>query len=275
MLARTDLAVEAAAGGGLSAGIKKRRRSSFGVQVTEVAVLSPVAAKKLGKPQGRYITVETGHFGHAETGEDDEAEALAGELRALLPEEGVILVAGLGNRDITPDALGPRAAGEILATRHLLRLAEEETGGSFRPVAVIAPGVLGQTGFEAEELIRAAAAEARPCAVIAIDALAAREAARLGRTVQLSDTGICPGSGVANSRRELSRETLGVPVVAIGVPTVVDAAPLCSDEQPVPMMVTPREIDLVIKRAAHLLALSINRALQPSFDLEELKALMS
>ena len=275
MPVRTDLAVEAAVGSEMTPGIERRARRSFGVPVTEVEITCAEAARAVGKPCGRYITLETGPFGRAEAECDGEAEALAHELRALLPEHGSVLVAGLGNRDITPDALGPRAAGGVIATRHLLRLTERSVGGRFRPVAVVAPGVLGQTGFEAEELIRAAAAEASPVVVVAIDALAARETGRLGRTVQLSDTGICPGSGVANSRRELSRATLGVPVVAVGVPTVVDASPLSGGEGSPPLMVTPREIDLVIKRASSLVALALNRALQPDFTLEELRSLMS
>lgn len=196
--------------------------------------------------------------------------ALSEALSRLLPE-GAVLVAGLGNVSITPDALGPAAARQILATRHV----GEETAAalgirSFRPVSVLAPGVLGQTGMETCEILAALVRETKPAALIAIDALAAGDPERVGTTVQICDSGISPGSGVSNRRKELSRRTLGIPVIAIGVPTVVDYP---RENDPEPMMVTPREIDTVIENAARTIAMAVNCALQPELSLEDLMAL--
>ena len=155
---------------------------------------------------------------------------LRDELSALLPETGLVLVAGLGNRAITPDALGPQTAEQVLATRHIHGEIARITGlDGLRPVAVVSTGVLGCTGVETRELLTALAREFRPSAVIAVDALAARSLGRLGCTIQLSTGGISPGSGVNNARPQLSRETVGVPVIGIGVPTVVDAATIVND----------------------------------------------
>lgn len=180
------------------------------------------------------------------------AEELAEELGHFLPEEGCVFLAGLGNRAITPDALGPRVASKVLATRHLrTALSEEELSylPELRPVCVLAGGVLGQTGMESAELIEAVCKQIQPAAVVAVDALACAELSRLGKTIQMSDSGISPGSGVANRRAELSRRTLGVPVIALGIPTVVDLHTAVQGiyGKSVPkdrpnMMVTPRDI---------------------------------
>ena len=235
----------------------------------------------------RYVTVETPPFSDAADAEE-LAELLAGELRKLLPEEGPVLVAGLGNRFVTPDALGPRMADRVLATRHIGgELARLSGLDGLRPVAVLAPGVLGSTGVESGEAVAALTAALHPAAVIAVDALAARSLSRLGCTVQLTDAGISPGEGVGNRRPALSWESLGAPVIALGVPTVVDAAALAAglmggdppSEAVAPrgaaMIVTPREIDLLVDRAARVLAMAVNRALNHDLSQEDFARLVS
>lgn len=235
-----------------------------------------------------YITLEVPAISdHIDSG-DELLHQLRDELSALLPETGLVLVAGLGNRAITPDALGPQTAEQVLATRHIHGEIARITGlDDLRPVAVVSTGVLGCTGVETRELLTALAREFRPSAVIAVDALAARSLGRLGCTIQLSTGGISPGSGVNNARPQLSRETLGVPVIGIGVPTVVDAGTLAADllgraapkdkvsPRGASMVVTPREIDLLITRAARMVAMAINTALNPTLSVEEFSILAS
>ncbi len=267
---RTDLALEACDGQAPHlAGLQQKTTRKGGVTVTAIKIRSAEAAQKLGKPRGTYVTVEW------EQSADDEGthQAVLEGLSALLPKAGTVLVAGLGNENVTPDALGPKCAARVLATRHISADLAKSIGlCGLRSVSVLAPGVLGQTGIESMEILAATVEKIRPAAVIAIDALAARSTARLCRTVQICNTGLCPGSGVANARAEVSEATLGVPVVAVGVPTVVDAATLAADllGRPCPrgteMMVTPRDIDLQIDRAATLLGHAINCALQPHID---------
>lgn len=275
---RTDLALEAAADAALREGQDVRRscRRRGRLTVQRLEVLSDRAAKQLEKPRGQYVTVQLPALSDDERELTAHAVCVQAELTQLLPADGAVLVVGLGNRTVTPDTLGPTAADMILATRHIRGEFARAAGlEDLRPTAVLTPGVLGQTGTETGEIVRGVCREVQPAAVIAIDALAARSPERLGCTVQLCDTGIAPGSGVGNDRRPLNREELGIPVIGIGVPTVVDAATLVQAYQPgaaeapavssTPMMVTPREIDLVIARAARLVALAINGALQPAY----------
>lgn len=234
-----------------------------------------------GLPAGDYVTLSFAGF----TPEDTEGTlhcAIRRELCRLLKNSKTVLVAGLGNVHITPDALGPKTADGIIATRHISKNASLITGfDGLESVAVLAPGVLGQTGIEAAELIKAAANETRPDAVIVIDALAGRGVERLGRTLQITNAGICPGSGVGNSRKEISRRTLGVPVIAIGVPTVVDAATFAENEtgneynnaDGGKMMVTPRDIDSMIVTAARVISHAVNCALHPKVESDILLAL--
>ena len=261
---RTDLAVEAAVTQKITPGDVTQHQQNIGaVTRSTIRILTEQGASALGKPRGKYVTVSLPRLTDHE-GEIATAGTVVGQaLQEMLPPEGTVLVVGLGNRTVTPDALGPTVADGVLATRHI--------GGEFarsagltdlRPVAVIAPGVLGQTGAESSELVRGICREIHPAAVIVVDALAAATPERLGCTVQVCDTGIHPGSGVGNNRRPLNRQVLGVPVIGIGVPTVVDAA-LTPDAPP--MMVTPREIDLVIARAARLVTTAIHTALQPAY----------
>lgn len=276
MGARTDLAVEWVnfAGKPPQTGVITRQTREHGMALTLVE-LRGEAARAAGKPAGRYLTAETGPLDAAAPDWAEKVEALAGQLRAFLPPGArSFLVAGLGNARITPDALGPQTVRYILTTRHLGRRLTEQLGlGELSPVSAIAPGVLGQTGMETAEVLRALCDRLRPDVVLAVDALAAGSLSRLGRTIQLSDTGIAPGSGVLNRRRELNRETLGVPVLCAGVPTVMDLSGTDGLSDAEGMLVTPREIDTLIEHAAKTIAYAFNRAVQPSLSLEEIAAL--
>ena len=233
---RTDLACESRdvwlrTRGAALAGVSARQETRDGLGVETVEILDEGAAEELCKPMGRYVTISLDALVRRE--EDAFRRAcgvLAREIRtqlAMEPEESVLVV-GLGNPDITPDAVGPLAAECVLVTRHLKTRLPEEFA-AFRPVSVFRTGVLGTTGIESAALVRGVVSLVRPDRVIAVDALSAREAARLCRAVQVTDAGIVPGSGVGNARSALTEETLGVPVVAVGVPTVVDARTLCTD----------------------------------------------
>lgn len=281
---RTDLALERCEflGEKNIRGIDIERFNGNKATVTRIDVRTPEGAKAVDKPMGRYVTVEVTAFAKHAQFVDDSFQTLCGELKRMLPKEGSVLVAGLGNVRITPDALGPKCASMIFATRHITGELLKSTGlGSLRCVSAFSTGVMGETGAEASELIEGAVNMLRPDAVVTIDALAARSVLRLGNTVQMCNTGIVPGSGVGNSRREISERTLGVPVIAIGVPTVVDAATLVSDysgkddvaDDAKMMMVTPREVDLMIERAAKLTALAVNCALQPDISPEDMMML--
>lgn len=282
MNARTDLAIEKDSfiSGDRPKGIRRKIFETEKTKVTKISVLDKEAADVIGKPVGEYITVELDEFSYDTELLDDRMKSISTQLSSLLPKgDGTVLVAGIGNKDITPDALGPRCAEGIFSTRHITSELAEEIGLDFlNPVCSLATGVLGQTGIETGEIIKSVADAIKPKAVIVIDALAAAGLERLGRTVQITDTGITPGSGVGNKRAEISKNTLGVPVIAIGVPTVVDAVTLAramtgnktatENAEAQNMMVTPREIDVMIERAAKLIALCVNCALQPETDPE-------
>ena len=282
MNARTDLAIEKDSfiSGNRPKGIRRKIFETEKTKVTKISVLDKEAAEVIGKPVGEYITVELDEFSYDTELLDDRMKSISTQILSLLPKgDGTVLVAGIGNKDITPDALGPRCAEGIFSTRHITSELAEEIGLDFlNPVCSLATGVLGQTGIETGERIKSVADAIKPKAVIVIDALAAAGLERLGRTVQITDTGITPGSGVGNKRAEISKNTLGVPVIAIGVPTVVDAVTLAramtgnktatENAEAQNMMVTPREIDVMIERAAKLIALCVNCALQPETDPE-------
>ena len=211
-------------------GIRIERLESDDAKVTRIDVLNERGSKTVQKPIGRYVTVEVAPFAKHAQFIDTSLDCVTGEIRRMLPEEGSILVAGLGNSKITPDALGPKCASMIFATRHIKGELLKETGfGGLRSVSAFSTGVLGETGAEAGEMIKGVVSMVKPAAVITVDALAARDAGRLGTTIQMCDTGIVPGSGVGNARLEISENTIGVPVISIGVPTVVDAETLILD----------------------------------------------
>ncbi len=275
---RTDIAVEFMADKTRSDdSVAVHKYEVDGIEVTNVEILSENAAKEIGKPQGRYVTLET-NKGVNIFELPMLRELLIAEIRGLIGRiDGSVLVVGVGNKTVTPDALGPKAAEGVMATRHIPKSLAEKLGlKGLKSVSVICPGVLGQTGMEAKEIIEGAVERLHPDAIIIVDALAAREVARLGRTVQLSNTGIAPGSGVGNSRTELSEKTLGVKCVTVGVPTVVDASTLCYDligenrREHESMIVTPRDIDRMIEKSGQVIAYSLNIALQPDVDAETL-----
>ena len=248
------------------------------------------AKQVLGKEIGTYITVELPSLTDNVSATDGRLQTIGKEIRRLLPVNGLLLVAGLGNEAVTPDSLGPKTASRVLATRHLTGEIARATGlERLRPVAVVRTGVTGQTGIETGEYLLSIVKRIRPNAVIAIDALASRRLERLGCTLQISDTGISPGAGVGNHRTRINHETLGVPVIAIGVPTVVDVQTLANDllgsdfksdtiARLAPkgrrMVVIPDEIDLLTERAARLIGFSLNAAMQNDFELSDLVALM-
>lgn len=292
---RTDLALEAreiwqesAEKNARLPGVKSTKRKQEGYPVTRVDILDSRGVSALGKPQGTYLTIDlTTYWQRKDEFFARAVRAVGSQLKELLPGEGAALVVGLGNRAMTPDAVGPLAADSVLVTRHLIASMPRHFSG-FRPVSVFRSGVLGTTGVESAEAVRGLVAEVRPDMVIVIDALASRRVGRVCSTVQLSDTGIVPGSGVGNHRSALNAETLGVPVIAIGVPTVVDAATLAADllegqgeineeqlrKDQNNMMVTPRDIDAQVRDLAKVVGYGINWALQ-ELEIEEMNALLS
>ncbi len=294
---RTDLALEARELWQESAqrttrlsGVKATKTKQEGYPVTRVDILDNRGEEALGKPQGSYLTIDLTSFWQRKTDFFERAvRAVGSQLKGLLPAEGPVLIIGLGNAAMTPDAVGPLAADSVLITRHLIAAMPRHFAG-FRPVAVFRTGVLGTTGVESAEAVRGLAEEIKPALVIAIDALASRRVGRVCTTIQLSDTGIIPGSGVGNNRAALNRETLGVPVFAIGVPTVVDAATLAADlleesgvenvrpeslqKEGQGLMVTPRDIDQQVRDLSKVIGYGINWALQ-DLEIEEINALLS
>lgn len=291
MQLRTDLAVEAReiVGEHIS-GTEFKTYSENGLEISRLTVKNQKAKQALGKDIGTYITIELPSLTDNFSETDERLVTIGEEIRRLLPVNGLVLVAGLGNTEITPDSLGPKTSSRILATRHITGEIARATGlDKLRPVAVIQTGVTGQTGIETGEYIMSVVKRIKPNAVVAIDALASRRLERLGCTLQISDTGISPGAGVGNHRTKINKETIGVPVIAIGVPTVVDVQTLANDligdefdaqtrEQISPhgrqMVVIPREIDLLTERASRLIAFALNGALQNEFDLPDLVSLM-
>lgn len=293
---RTDLALEAhqlwqegAGEGAALPGVRAESRRREGFEVDAVTVSTQDAAQTLGKPQGVYITIElTGLLRREEGAFPRAVTAVAGELRPLLPETGPALVVGLGNRAVTPDLVGPLTVDHLLVTRHLVAQIPEHFG-HLRPVAAAAPGVLASTGMESSLVAGALCRQLAPACVIVVDALASRSLDRLCRTVQLSDTGVVPGSGVGNHRNPLNRETLGVPVLTVGVPTVVDGATLALDllerggktgagRGDLPggddFFVTPREVDSRVADLGKVLGYGVSIALNPSLTVEDLTMLL-
>lgn len=290
MQLRTDLAVEAReiAGERIS-GVDFKSYSENGLSISRMTVRTERAKQALGKDPGTYITISLPSLTDNFSATDRRLVTIGEEIKRLLPVNGLILVAGLGNEEITPDSLGPKTALKVLATRHISgELARASGLSRLRPVAVMNTGVTGQTGIETGEYILSIVKRIKPNAVVAIDALASRRLERLGTTLQISDAGISPGAGVGNRRTRINSETVGVPVISVGVPTVVDVRTLAGDliggglednDAKLPeiinnMVVIPREIDLLTERASRLLGFALNAALQDSFSLSELVELM-
>ena len=283
-ITRTDLALEGVEqlqqGGDISRldGVCAAEYTRHGYGVTDVRVATKQAAEAVGKPEGRYVTIDLRPYFRREEGFFARAaRCLASELRTLLPGRGEaypVLAAGLGNRGMTADAVGPLALESLLVTRHMVRSLPRQFRG-FTPVSALVPGVLAATGMEALELLRGAVQATGCAAVIAVDALAARSRERLCATVQLGDTGLIPGSGVGNHRKAIDKTTLGVPVVAVGVPTVI-AAHLLGDGQPEddPLFLTPRDIDGKVRELGRVIGYGVTLALQEGLSVEDVTGLL-
>lgn len=322
---RTDLAIEARE---MVQEKEEKKGELDGIEVTEeenvdyiltrVHITTEKGSRLMGKPKGNYITIE------AQKLKENDVEChekligvLAKELGRLakLKRHDTVLVTGLGNWNITPDALGPKVVSRILVTRHLQETLPDNIMESVRPVAAVSPGVMGITGMETGEIVKGIVEKLHPKLLIAVDALAARKTSRINATIQLSDTGLAPGAGVGNRRKMLNEETLGIPVIAIGVPTVVDAATLVNDtmdcmlqemkaqtDKNTPfydmlrsmeheekyglitellhpymenMFVTPKEVDAVVDRLAGIIANAVNVAMHPGVTMADINRYQS
>jgi spore protease len=283
-----------------------------GISITTVKIVDNVGAKIMGKPIGTYITMEVPGIKHYDADFHDElSQSVAKHLVKIvnLKKDHTALVVGLGNWNVTPDALGPKVVSKLMVTRHLKKYMPNALEEGINPVCAVSPGVLGITGIETAEIIQGVVSKVKPDVIIVIDALASRKVERVVTTIQMGDTGIAPGSGVGNKRMELTKESLGVPVIAIGVPTVVDAATLANDTIDLMidnliehskdnkefykmlksvdrdekylmireilnpytgnMMVTPKEIDSLIEDISKVIANGINIALHPAIELKD------
>lgn len=270
---RTDLAVESFESTNKTVidGVKVTEQND----ITTVTVMNENGARALGKPIGKYITFSVPSFVSDTDIFDGRLDKLSSILKILLPNNiNSVLVAGVGNLDITADALGPKTNNYVLATRHIISQSDSEMFKNFFSVSSISTGVLGNTGIESAEIVSGIVSQINPSCVIVVDALAASSPERLGTTVQLSNVGISPGSGVGNHRFEISENTLGVPVVSIGIPTVVSTAILSGNSGDESMFVTPREIDRVIEHGAKLIGMTINTCLQKNISPQDLFSLV-
>ncbi len=256
-------------------GVISENKNIDGFEVATVEITDKNGEKAVGKPIGKYVTFETDPFIMREKNAFEKACSVLKSILSdmIKSEKGSVLIAGLGNAAITADALGPLTVKNTVITRHLVERVPEHFG-EMRPVAAIAPGVLATTGLETEEIIRAVSQNRDISAIIAVDALASRSLSRLCRTIQISNTGIIPGSGVGNHRNAINRETMGIPVITIGVPTVVYAGTLAHDiaveagienanltEYGRDLIVTPRDIDENIRDMAKVIGYGINLSL--------------
>jgi spore protease len=320
---RTDLAVEAKEiyskqNNGQIPGVEVEEKSEGEIKITDVRIINELGEKSMGKPVGTYITIDMPKFTHYDGDTmEDVSRVLAKSLNSLIRlEDGdTALVVGLGNWNITPDALGPKVISRLMVTRHLKQLVPDSIDEGIRPVCAIAPGVLGLTGIETGEIIKGVVDKIKPNLIICIDALASRKMERVNSTIQIGDTGISPGSGVGNKRMEISKKSLGIPVIAIGVPTVVDAATMANDTIDMVLdemisqseqggnfynmlksidkdekqrlireildpyvgnlVVTPKEVDMVVESVSKIIANGINIALQPALDLDDINKFLN
>lgn len=277
---RTDLACESPALEGLdragAEGVEVSKEDLEGFSLLSVTISSTAGAELLGKPEGHYYTLELGRSSAIQPEDFSRSVRAVAELIRRGSAGGRmsrVLIAALGNPDITPDAIGPLTAANVLVTAHLK---ERHIDGfeSFSSTVLCRTGVLGTTGMESAAQIAAICRQVQPELVIAVDALAGTEVGRLCRSVQICDSGISPGSGVGNDRQELSESSLGVPVLAIGVPTVIDASALCQREGIERMFVTPRDIDAQVRTAGKILGYGINMALHPGLEIEDMEMLL-
>lgn len=280
MSIRTDLAVEARELTKGEAeeidGVKADTHQEENLSVTTVEILNEKGQKALGKAIGKYITIEVPDIKYSREAYESACKMLSRQIKSLYPvnKNTLTLVVGLGNEDITPDSLGTKTVSRIMVTHHMKKFAPEVFDESVSSVCAIAPGVMGTTGMESSQVIKCIADGLNPDLIIVVDALAAADYSRIGITIQLSNAGIQPGAGVGNNRSELSQKSLGIPVLALGVPTVVDAMSLTknkTDKSIEPYVVTPRDIDNIIKRCAMTISGGINLALQDSMTLSDIE----
>ncbi len=286
-------------------GVAMDKETYQNAAVTIVKIMEKSAEEIMGKPQGTYITIEAPVIKESNPQIHQEVvEVLAKHLNQLfnISPQGNVLVVGLGNWNATPDALGPRTIDQVMVTRHIFNFAPDEVHDGMRPVSAIAPGVLGITGIETAEIIKGIVDKIQPELIIAVDSLASRSVSRIATTIQIADTGIAPGSGIGNKRKGINQETMGVPVIAIGVPMVVHAAFIANDaidtlfqrfqhnpavlqayqQQEVQsalneilsnfggqLMVTPKEIDVLIQNISKIVAGGITSALHRDISAEE------
>ncbi len=293
-------------------GVEVENAGTNDIRITRVRVTTQAGEESIGKPMGNYVTLEIP--GLRENNQqlfEATCKETAKEIERLinLGEKATVLIVGLGNWNVTPDALGPKVVSSVMVTRHLLEYVPEQVDEGVRPVCAISPGVLGITGIETGEIIKGIVDRVKPELIIAIDALASRKMERVNTTIQIADTGIAPGSGVGNKRMELSEKTMGVPVIAIGVPTVVDAATMANDTIDLMLdsmikqarqgtefynmlndidknekyqliqevlnpyignlIVTPKEIDDIIERISKIIANGLNIALHKGITLKD------
>lgn len=301
----SDLALEAHAAlraqtGGEIPGVAVNRKSFTNGQVTVVEIINDIGAQAMGKPIGRYVTIEAPAIRQTDPKAHQEiVRVMTQELAAMinLPDRASVLIVGLGNWNATPDALGPRVVDAVMVTRHMFEYVPEAVEEGMRPVSAIAPGVLGITGLETAEVVEGIVSRVKPALIIVIDALAAGSVERIASSIQIANTGIRPGSGLGNKRRGITQETMGVPVISIGVPTVVHAALIAHEainrlyqsfqQQISPqehaeaiigqllqpfggaLMVTPKEIDVLIQNCAKIIAGSLNAALHKTVSSQE------
>ncbi|MFD0692858.1 GPR endopeptidase [Paenibacillus sp. GCM10027628] len=312
-----DLA-QAANQGQAIPGIETDTKRENGIRVTKINVLNEEGSRALGKLPGHYITIEVPALRQKDTQlQDRVATKLAQEFGQFLleigiPKEAKVLIIGLGNSSVTPDALGPLVVDNVMVTRHYFELMPDDVGPGYRAVSAVAPGVLGTTGIESSDIVQGIVEKSQPDFIIAIDALASRSLERVNTTIQIADTGIHPGSGIGNKRKGLTKEALGIPVVAIGVPTVVYASTIVNNafdmmqkhfsEQtsntgqilglldgmkeeerlllvkevlnPVghDLLVTPKEIDQFIEDIANIIASGLNAALHEAVSADNVAA---
>lgn len=294
---RTDLAAEAreifqkANFCSETDGVEENSEKEGNVTVTKIEIKNISGEKALGKPIGKYITIESPDVRYSTEEYERTCSITAKALKELTGNinDKTILIAGLGNSEITPDALGPAVVSRLIVTRHIKENMSEYFDCELPTVCALAPGVLGTTGIESADIIKGVAEMVKPDLIIAVDALAARRTERISTTIQLCDTGIQPGAGIGNRRGGLSEENIGVKVIAIGVPTVVDAATVARDSLEnvfdgsdiintiIPdslkgLVVTPKDIDLVIECAAKTVANGINMALNEKLSIEEIES---
>ena len=264
----TDIAAEVWAGrkGTVPPGVRFETKYVADVTITRVHVTQDGLARR----RGRYSTIDMPSFAYIDDRNEHYIGALAHEIKNYLPPTGDILVVGLGNDHITADALGPAVCGRILVTRHIPIERDERDILHLRGVSAFCPGIEGKTGLSAGETVKSVVSAVRPAAVLCIDSLFTSSPEHLGCTAQITDTGLCPGG---EERKRIDTALLGVPTVCMGVPTVMDAGDLCHSRHR--LVVTPKEIDYIISRAAGVLSLAINKALQQDLSVGELNFLTS